>query len=560
MNQQSQTRTDPATFEVVKNSLMKAAEEMKIVLAKTAYSPVLKVAGDYSCGIFDAKGDMVAQGPDLPIHLGSMPDAVRAVIQAFGDDIHVDDVFIHNDPYFGGSHLPDVNVVSPAFHGETLLGFGCVRAHWPDIGSATPGSYGAVTEIYGEGLRLPPVRIYARGVLDRNVEAIIRANIRTPDERWGDLSAQIASNRRASQRLNDLADKYGAEQLTSIMQEVLDYSERMMRTLLTQLPDGTGTFEDFCDGDGIVEQGDDEDATFTIRMKVEKRGDQIEVNFDGTDPAVSGPMNAPLSVTASGVYCSLKMIVDPDGLIPANSGAWRPISVSAPEGSVVNAAFPSPVVYANHEMSHRVADMTFGALAEVMPDRVMACSQGTSAIMTFGGVDYRTGGRYVSYESVKGGFGARPNKDGINALSSGIANTMNTPIEALEMSFPLRVDCYELIPGSGGDGKYRGGLGTRRAWTVLEEKSRATICMERTQSPPFGVAGGGAGSPSKATLRYPDGTERTLPSKGAFDVPAGGQVILEAPGSGGYGDAAERAKSAAKDDIENGYILANSRT
>lgn len=549
-----ETRTDPATFEVVKNSLQKAAEEMKIVLAKTAYSPVLKVAGDYSCGIFDAKGDMVAQGPDLPIHLGSMPDAVRAVIQAFGDDIHDGDVFIHNDPYFGGSHLPDVNVVGPAFHGDRLLGFGCVRAHWPDIGSATPGSYGAVTEIYGEGLRLPPVRIYAQGKLDRNVEAIIRANVRTPDERWGDLSAQIASNRRASQRLYDLAEKYGPERLTDIMQEVLDYSERMMRTLLEKLPDGEGSFEDFCDGDGIIEQGEDEDATFNIRMKIAKHGDTIEVDFDGTDPAVSGPMNAPLSVTASGVYCSLKMIVDPDGLIPANSGAWRPITVSAPEGTVVNAAFPSPVVYANHEMSHRVADMTFGALAEIMPDRVMACSQGTSAIMTFGGVDYRTGGRYVSYESVKGGFGARPNKDGINALSSGIANTMNTPIEALEMSFPLRVDCYELIPDSGGQGKYRGGLGTRRAWTVLEKTARATVCMERMKSPPFGVSGGGSGSLGKATLRLPNGTEQSLRSKGAFDVPAGGQVILEAPGSGGYGDEAERDQAANESDLEDGYV------
>ncbi len=550
----TETRTDPATFEVVKNSLQKAAEEMKIVLAKTAYSPVLKVAGDYSCGIFDAKGDMVAQGPDLPIHLGSMPDAVRAVIQSFGDDIHDGDVFIHNDPYFGGSHLPDVNVVGPAFHGERLLGFGCVRAHWPDIGSATPGSYGAVTEIYGEGLRLPPVRIYAQGKLDRNVEAIIRANVRTPDERWGDLSAQIASNRRASQRLFDLAEKYGPERLTDIMEAVLDYSERMMRTLLEKLPDGEGSFEDFCDGDGIIEQGEDEDATFTIRMKIAKHGDTIEVDFDGTDAAVSGPMNAPLSVTASGVYCSLKMIVDPDGLIPANSGAWRPITVSAPEGTVVNAAFPSPVVYANHEMSHRVADMTFGALAKIMPDRVMACSQGTSAIMTFGGVDYRTGGRYVSYESVKGGFGARPNKDGINALSSGIANTMNTPIEALEMSFPLRVDCYELIPDSGGQGKYRGGLGTRRAWTVLEKTARATVCMERTKSPPFGVSGGGSGRLGKATLRLPNGTEQSLPSKGAFDVPAGGQVILEAPGSGGYGDEAERDQAANDSDIEDGYV------
>ena len=554
----NRSKTDPATFEVVKNSLLKAAEEMKIVLAKTAYSPVLKVAGDYSCGIFDAKGDMVAQGPDLPIHLGSMPDAVRAVIQAFGNDIHDGDVFIHNDPYFGGSHLPDVNVVGPAFYEGRLLGFGCVRAHWPDIGSATPGSYGAVTEVYGEGLRLPPVRIYDKGELDRNVEAIIRANVRTPDERWGDLSAQIASNRRASQRLSDLAAKYGGERLTEIMQEVLNYSERMMRALLAELPDGEGSFEDFCDGDGIVEQGETEDAAFTIRMKIAKRGSEIEVDFGGTDPAVPGPMNAPLSVTASGVYCSLKMIVDPDGLIPANSGAWRPIRVTAPEGSVVNAAFPSPVVYANHEMSHRVADMIFGALADVMPERVMACSQGTSAIMTFGGVDYRTGGRYVSYESVKGGFGARPNKDGINALSSGIANTMNTPIEALEMSFPLRVDCYELIPDSGGQGKYRGGLGTRRAWTVLENTARATVCMERSKSPPFGVAGGGNGSPSKATLKNPDGTERILPSKGAFDVPAGGQVIMEAPGSGGYGDPQERDEAATENDLKDGYITGKS--
>ena len=483
-----------------------------------------------------------------------MPDAVRAVIQAFGDDIHEGDVFIHNDPYFGGSHLPDVNVVAPAFHGDQLLGFGCVRAHWPDIGSATPGSYGAVTEIYGEGLRLPPVRLYAQGKLDRNVETIIRANVRTPDERWGDLSAQIASNRRASKRLYDLAEKYGPERLTGIMQEVLDYSERMMRTLLKKLPDGEGSFNDFCDGDGIIEQGEEEDATFTICMKIAKYGDTIKVDFDGTDPAVSGPMNAPLSVTASGVYCSLKMIVDPDGLIPANSGAWRPIIVSAPKGSVVNATFPSPVVYANHEMSHRVADMTFGALAEIMPDRVMACSQGTSAIMTFGGIDYRTGNRYVSYESVKGGFGARPNKDGINALSSGIANTMNTPIEALEMSFPLRVDCYEVIPNSGGQGKYRGGLGTRRAWTVLEKTARATVCMERTKSAPFGISGGGSGSLGKAILKLPDGTEQNLPSKGAFDVPAGGQVILEAPGSGGYGDKAERDQMANKSDIKDGYV------
>jgi N-methylhydantoinase B len=409
----SETRTDPATFEVVKNSLYSAAEEMKVVLAKTAYSPILKVAGDYSCGIFDVNGEMVAQGPDLPIHLGSMPDAVKAVIVASGD-FQPGDVFIHNDPYFGGSHLPDVNVVSPAFHEGEMLGFACVRAHWPDVGSATPGSYGAVTEIFGEGLRLPPVRLYAAGELNRDVDAIIFRNVRTPDERRGDLNAQIAANRRGSTRLSELAAKYGTGTLKRIMGEVMDYSEAMMRALLRELPDGEGSFDDICDGDGILEAGAVEDEPFTVRMKVVKKGDRLTVDFAGSDPQVAGPMNAPLSVTASGVFTSVKMVVDPTGMIPPNSGCWRPVEVRAPEGSVVNASFPAPVVYANHEMSHRVSDMLFGALAGFMPDRVMACSQGTSAILTLGGVDHRTGERYVSYETIKGGFGARPTKDGIN--------------------------------------------------------------------------------------------------------------------------------------------------
>ena len=243
---------DRVTFEVVKNSLYKAAEEMKIVLAKTAYSPILKVAGDYSCGIFDTAGNMVAQGPDLPIHLGSMPDAVRAVIDKFADRAVEGDVFIHNDPYFGGSHLPDVNVVTPAFYDDRILGWTCVRAHWPDIGSATPGSYGAVTEIYGEGLRMPPIRLYHAGQVDHNVEDLILANVRTPDERLGDLRAQVAANHRACRRLATLADKYGVDSLTHIMQEVMDYSERLMRLMLSELPDGEGVFSDFCDGDGII--------------------------------------------------------------------------------------------------------------------------------------------------------------------------------------------------------------------------------------------------------------------------------------------------------------------
>ena len=545
--------SDPATFVVIKNSLYAAAEEMKVVLAKTAYSPILKVAGDYSCGIFDISGQMVAQGPDLPIHLGSMPDAVKAVVSAF-ETFEEGDVFIHNDPYFGGSHLPDVNVVSPAFYNDKLIGFACIRAHWPDVGSASPGSYGAVTEIYGEGLRLPPVKLYSKGFLNKDVDAIIFANVRTPDERRGDLGAQIAANRRATERLGALADKYGVDVLVATMAEVLNYSEKMMRTLLARLPDGKSTFEDFCDGDGVIEEGDAEDQTFQIKMTVEKNGEHISVDFAGTDDAVSGPMNAPLSVTASGVFCALKTIIDPDGLIPPNSGCWRTITVSAPKGCVLNAEFPSPVVYANHEISHRVCDMTFGAVAEFWPNNTMACSQGTSAVVTFGGEDPRNKQRYVSYETIKGGFGARPNKDGINAIASGISNTMNTPIEILEMSFPVRVDEYVLVTDSGGAGRFRGGLGASRTWTVLDHKARASACLERTKSAPFGLSGGKPGLAAKIWTEAPNGDKGIAPGKGGFDVPNAGQIHLRVPGSGGFGDPSERDINAIKEDVLDGYI------
>ncbi len=546
---------DPATFEIVKNSLYKIAEEMRVVLAKTAYSPILKSAGDYSCGVFDCAGDMVAQGPDLPIHLGSMPDAVRAVVKAFDQDVHEGDVFIHNDPYFGGSHLPDVNVIRPAFYKGVHLGFACLRAHWPDIGSATPGSYGAVTEIYGEGLRLPPVRLYSKGELNKALEDVILANVRTPDERKGDLGSQLAATLRACDRLAALAERYGARRLTAYMAEVMDYSDRLMRAALSDLPDGEGYFEDFCDGDGIADGPDGEDAPFWVRMKVTKVGDSIIVDFDGTDPQVPGPMNAALSVSSSGVFCGLKTAIDPNSLIPPNSGCWRAIQVKAPKGSVVNCEFPAPVVYSNHEMSHRTADMVMGALSQFMPDQVMACSQGTSAVLTLGGVDPRTGNRYVSYETIKGGFGARPNKDGINVIASGISNTMNTPVEVLEMAFPVRVEHYEIQPDSGGAGRYRGGNGARRRWRMLDDASATgALCMERMTSPPFGLMGGHPGISATVTVTSPGEQPRHLPSKGAFNVSPGAVIDMITPGSGGYGLASERDHAAIGKDLLDGYV------
>lgn len=550
-------RDDPATFEIVKNGFYKIAEEMRVVLAKTAYSPLLKSAGDYSCGLFDARGEMVAQGPDLPIHLGSMPDAVRAIVAAFAADVHDGDVFLHNDPYFGGSHLPDVNVVRPAFYEGRLLGYACLRAHWPDVGSATPGSYGAVTEIFGEGLRLPPLRLISRGAVNADLENVILANVRTPDERKGDLGAQLAATLRATERLKALARRYGPKELIGYMAQVMDYSERLMRATLMDLPDGEGVFEDFCDGDGIADDELGKDAPFRIRLCVKKMADRLIVDFAGTAGGVKGPMNAPLSVTASGIYCGLKTAIDPNNLVPPNSGCWRAIEIRAPKASVVNATFPAPVVYANHEMSHRVADMVMGALASFMPEQVMACSQGTSAILTLGGVDPRTGRPYVSYETVKGGYGARPNKDGINCIASGISNTMNTPVEIMEMSFPVRIERYEVNPDSGGAGRYRGGCGAIRVWRLLDgADATCALCMERMTSPPFGLLGGKVGAAAVVKLTTPDGATRHLPGKGAFSAPAGAVIEMITPGSGGFGSVAARDPAAIGRDLLDGYVSA----
>jgi len=550
-------RGDPATFEIVKNGFYKIAEEMRVVLAKTAYSPLLKSAGDYSCGLFDARGEMVAQGPDLPIHLGSMPDAVRAIVAAFAADVHDGDVFLHNDPYFGGSHLPDVNVVRPAFYEGRLLGYACLRAHWPDVGSATPGSYGAVTEIFGEGLRLPPLRLISRGAVNADLENVILANVRTPDERKGDLGAQLAATLRATERLEALARRYGAEELIHYMAQVMDYSERLMRATLMDLPDGEGVFEDFCDGDGIADDDLGKDAPFRIRLSVKKTADRLIVDFAGTAGGVKGPMNAPLSVTASGIYCGLKTAIDPNNLIPPNSGCWRAIEIRAPKGCVVNATFPAPVVYANHEISHRVADMVMGALASFMPEQVMACSQGTSAILTLGGVDPRTGRPYVSYETVKGGYGARPNKDGINCIASGISNTMNTPVEIMEMAFPVRIERYEVNPDSGGAGRYRGGCGAIRVWRLLDgADATGALCMERMTSPPFGLLGGKAGAAAAVKLTTPDAATRHLPGKGAFSAPPGAVIEMITPGSGGFGPVAARDSAAIARDLLDGYVSA----
>ncbi|MFQ5933381.1 MAG: hydantoinase B/oxoprolinase family protein, partial [Dehalococcoidia bacterium] len=371
----------------------------------------------------------------------------------------------------------------------------------------------------------------------------------------GDLRAQVAANRRGDLRMQELAKKYGTDALLHIMQGIQDYSERMMRAQLGRLDDGEFFFEDYCDGDGLIGIGQAEDEMIRVQLRVSKRGDQMTIDFTGSDPQVDGPMNAPLAVTASGVYTAVKMIVDPHDLIPPNSGSWRPINVTAPEGSVVNVLPPAPVVFANHEMTHHICDMLFGAVASGYPQNVLACSQGTSAILTVGGVHPKTKKRYVSYETLAGGMGARPNQDGINAIKVGISNTMNTPIEQLEMRFPLMIERYEILPDTGGPGKFRGGCGARRVTRILDHTATTTVCAERTRVPPFGLLGGQNGAPTRISVADPTGKRTPLNSKGpSFLVPADGRIWYEVVGSGGYGDPEGRSREMLRDDVINGYV------
>lgn len=550
-------KTDPARFEVIKNALFSTAEEMKVIVAKTAYSPLLKIAGDYSCGVFDVSGDMIAQGPDLPAHLGAMPDAVRSIRKSFPKP-EDGDVYIHNDPYSGGSHLPDVNVVTPIFADGVHVAYTCVRAHWPDIGGPTPGSYNAATSIYGEGLRIPATRLIHRGEMVEQVRDLIFANVRSPDERQGDLNSQIAANARAGARLISLARKYGTDELLRIMGEVAYYSENLMRIALSKLPDGEAEATEYLDGDGVLEQGQTKDEPIKIKVRIVKKGEEVFVDFAGSDPQVAGPMNAPLPVTSSGVFTAFKMIADPNNMIPPNSGCWRPIRISAPKRCVVNPELPAPVVYANHEMSTRVGELVMLAMGGIAPRNVMASSCATAGVAIFGGNDYRTGKSYVSYEVTRGGFGARPNKDGINVVATMTGNMMNTPVEVIETEFPLRVEEYSIIPDTGGAGRYRGGCSSRRRWRVLGESSNVSVCFERGLVAAQGLEGGLSGTRTQVVAIDKSGERRSLNTKGTLVIEAGGQLEIELPGGGGYGDPKQRDRNALLSDVADGYVSPDS--
>ena len=536
------TQIDPITLEVLRHAFSAVADEMNANLVRTAYSPNIKERRDCSSAIFDPHGRMVAQAESIPVHLGAMPFSVAAAVAAV-ENFQPGDVVVLNDPYRGGAHLPDITFVAPVFLDGRLLGYVANRAHHADVGGKEPGSLaGDTTEIYQEGLRIPPVRLWRGGELDHDLLDLILTNVRTPEERLGDLRAQHAGCSTGIQRLRSLAERYSVNRILDGMDAVLAYSERRMRAEIERLPEGTFEFEDVLDDDGV---GGKE-----IRLCVEIRiaGERMVVDFAGSAPQVRGPINAVFAVTASATYYAVRALTDPE--IPPNEGCYRPIEVVAPIGSIVHPVPPSPVVGGNLETAQRIVDVILGALGRAMPDRAVAASQGTMNNLAIGGVDPRNGRAYALYETIAGGVGATPIGDGIDGMHSHMTNTLNTPVEALESAYPLRVERYELVPGSGGRGAYRGGMGIRREMTSIGHWARVSVLCERRTHPPYGIAGGDPGAVGRNAIRK-DGAERPLPSKGTVTLEPGETVCIVTPGGGGWGEGAGRDPEAiARDRLE----------
>ncbi len=520
-------KTNAVELELFRNLFVSIAEEMGVVLRKTAYSANIKERRDYSCAVYDAAGETVAMGDHMPVHLGAMPLSVRHAIDAFRLD--PGDVVMLNDPFQGGTHLPDITAVSAVFiKGRNRPAFYVAnRAHHADVGGMSPGSMPLAREIYQEGIRIPPVLLVRAGVVDRGLMRLILANVRTPDEREGDLLAQMMANQRGDDRLREIVSKYGLARVERNMRELQDYSERMTRAAIRKLPDGVYRFTDFLDGDGVI------DRPVKIQVAITIRGDSAQVDFAGSDAQVAGSVNANYAVALSATMYAFRCLMAED--VPYTAGLLRPIRVVAPERSVVNAGLPAAMAAGNVETSQRITDVLLGALAQAAPDRIPAASSGTMNNLSLGGWDARRNRPFAYYETIAGGMGASAKGPGESATHTHMTNSWNTPIEAFERQYPLRVARYEVRRGSGGSGKHAGGDGIVREIEFLTPCD-VTILSDRRARGPYGLAGGRAGTPGRNTLLR--GRKQTkIPAKANFLVRAGDVLRIESPGGGAWGSA-----------------------
>ncbi len=545
---------DPITLEVIRETLVSTVREMRVTLVRTAYSSILYEGEDFSCVLMDGDAQIVAmsKGQDHPLHIVPIGWSMKAVREKFGDDIHPGDMFLHNDPYTGGTHLNDVALIYPLFVDDRLFVFPVVRAHWGDVGGMSPGSLsGGATEIFQEGVRIPPIRIVDRGHPNDAALELLFANMRGPRERRGDFQAMIGTCRKAAERVEALAAKYGAATVRDAVAELMDRAEARMRRAIRALPDGEYVYE------AHLESGRERLEPLTVRARVAVTGDTITVDLAGTSPQTAGPTNVGPAMAPTGAFTIVKSFLDPGSDV--NSGAFRPLTVIAPPGTIVNANPPAPCG-GMVEVKYCVETAVQGALAQALDGKVAGDLKGGGNHCYVGGPDPRCSGEtFIFYEYPAGGTGAFDGGDGSNTVRTWTESDMTTlqPIEAIEQLYPVRVEATALREDSGGPGRWRGGLGLTRAVRILAPATRLSVLAERAVLPPFGVCGGGAGATNRFWLRR-DGraiAPSPLPGKvSAFPVETGDVLMMESSGGGGFGDALERDPAAVVADLAEGYV------
>jgi N-methylhydantoinase B len=574
---------DPVELEVFKNLYHSIAEEMGAALRRTSFSPNIKERRDYSCAVFDSAGQVIAMGDHMPVHLGSMPMSVAAAVEEC--ELEPGDVVMLNDPFRGGTHLPDITLVMPVYisgtkssgrgqHGRVARAhtpnttpdfYVASRAHHADVGGTYPGSMGPCREIYQEGLRIPPVKIMCGGKLVADVLALLLNNVRTPEEREGDLGAQIAACQTGAQRLREICDRYGIARAQQAAADLLVYSEEMMRAFLRTIPPGRYQAEDFLDDDGV----EDKPVRIAVTIHVppakksavetrlaaspsaasKKLPAHVTIDFTGSDPQVEGAINAVEAITYSACFYVFRCLLRED--VPATSGLMRPVRVIAPSGTVVNAKAPAAVAGGNVETSQRIVDVLLKALAQAIPDRIPAAAAGTMNNLTIGGTDSRSTDSvstdslnndprsqqpFAYYETIAGGMGARPNKDGVSGVHTHMTNSLNTPAEALEYAYPVRLRQYSFRSKSGGAGLHTGGDGIVREIEVLTD-AQVTLLADRRSRGPYGLGGGADGAPGRTLIVRRDGSVEEIPGKTSVRLRSGERVRIESPGGGGWGRA-----------------------
>ncbi len=541
------TRRDPIRLELLKNAFAAISDEMAVTVVRTARSYVIKEAMDFSTGLIDPHGNLISQGLCLPMHMGSFPPTIEAVLRRFGDEIEAGDIYITNDPYVGGgTHLPDIYVFKPIFHESVLLGFSAAIGHQTDIGGRVAGGNACDnTEIYQEGLRLPPVRLFTRGVLNRDLMDTLCLNVRLPDKVSGDVMATVAACTRGERAMQGLARRYGTEVLLDEMAHLLDYTEQMTRAEFSKLADGQWTFEDFLDDDGFS------DDAIRIRCTITKHGDALDVDFSGSSPQVRGSINLPFSMTQSCTYACVRCIMDPG--LPTNTGFMRALKVTAEPGTVVHPTTPAPVA-ARGLTAMRATEAIWGALAMMLPERVFACGAQGDFGVTIAGYD-RQQQPFVLLEFLFGTWGGRPGKDTNDGLSSLAVNYSNSPIEVLEGEQPVRIEAYGFRTDSGGPGQFRGGVGMLRTYRLTGvDDAVLQVRSDRQKFRPYGLQGGHPGANAANFLTGSDGVRRQLPGKFMRTLALGERYEAILAGGGGWGDPLERDAQAVLADVEDGKV------